>query len=44
VAADTCITDSFHDSTLKDALTGDPVVREIIGYIHTGWPETSKEL
>ena len=44
VAADTCITDSFHDSRLRDALTGDPVAREIIGYIQTGWPETSKEL
>ena len=44
VAADTCITDSFHDSRLRDALTGDPVVREVIGYIQTGWPETSREL
>jgi len=44
VAADTCITDSFHDCRLRDALTGDPVAREIIGYIQTGWLETSKEL
>jgi len=44
VAADSCITDSFHDSRLRDALTGDPVAREIIVYIQTGWSETSKEL
>jgi len=31
VAADTCITDSFHDSRLRDALTGEPVAREIVG-------------
>ena len=44
IAANTCISDSFHDSRLRDALMTDPVAREIIGYIQTGWPETSEEL